>query len=56
MDVRDGTPRIFTEFAGDRQPSRGPAFGRVSTRDPLYDADVNVKGLLNVSTTASKRA
>jgi UDP-glucose 4-epimerase len=50
MDVRDeNVKRIFTEFKPDIVSHHAAQHSvAISTRDPLYDADVNVKGLLNV--------
>ena len=50
MDVRDeNVKRIFTEFKPELVSHHAAQHSvAISARDPIYDADVNVKGLLNV--------
>ena len=50
MDVRDeNVKRIFTEFKPEIVSHHAAQHSvAISARDPQYDADVNVKGLLNV--------
>jgi len=50
MDVRDeGIHRIFKEFKADVVSHHAAQHSvAISSRDPKYDADVNVMGLLNV--------
>ena len=50
MDVRDeNVKRIFTEFKPEIVSHHAAQHSvAISSRDPQYDADVNVKGLLNV--------
>jgi len=50
MDIRDeNVKRIFTEFKPEIVSHHAAQHSvAISSRDPIYDADVNVKGLLNV--------
>lgn len=56
MDVRDeNITRIFTEFRPDIVSHHAAQHSvAISSRDPKFDADVNVIGLINVLENASK--
>ena len=56
MDVRDeGIGRIFTEFKPEIVSHHAAQHSvAISARDPIYDAQVNVIGLLNVLENASR--
>ena len=56
MDVRDeAISRIFTEFAPDVISHHAAQHSvAISSRDPIYDAQINVIGLLNVLECAQK--
>ena len=56
MDIRDANiARIFQEFRPEIVSHHAAQHSvAISTRDPKYDADVNVMGLLNVLETAVK--
>jgi UDP-glucose 4-epimerase len=55
LDVRDpGLSAVFERFAPEAVSHHAAQHSvAISTQDPLYDADVNVKGLLNVLTNAA---
>ncbi len=56
MDIRDeNVKRIFQEFKPEIVSHHAAQHSvAISSRDPIYDADVNVKGLLNVLENAVK--
>ncbi len=56
IDIRDSAlADVFAKFAPDVVSHHAAQHSvAISTQDPIYDADVNVKGLLNVLTLAAK--
>jgi UDP-glucose 4-epimerase len=56
VDIRDGAlADVFTKFRPEVVSHHAAQHSvAISTQDPLYDADVNVKGLLNVLTRATE--
>ncbi|MGC1380376.1 MAG: NAD-dependent epimerase/dehydratase family protein [Candidatus Baltobacteraceae bacterium] len=56
MDIRDeGIARVFSEFKPDLVSHHAAQHSvAISTRDPVYDAQVNVVGLLNVLENAQR--
>jgi UDP-glucose 4-epimerase len=57
VDIRDaGLADVFTKFRPEIVSHHAAQHSvAISTQEPLYDADVNVKGLLNVLTQAAQQ-